>query len=766
MASFLYRVGRFAFRRRWYVAFMWLAVLGGVVAVGLRAPSAPAGDTSIPGAEFQNANNLIQSSFHANPTGASAQIVFVAPSGQKVTAAKYAPVITEVVTDAAHSSQVASSDSPLQTGQVSKDGSTAIANINYTVVSDSLTTATTDALQNAVQLGRDAGLTVEVGGDALSPQASDTAILYSLGIAALILLVTFGALTAAGLPLLTAGIGVGLSLFGIIAVSNTFGLDSSAQSLALMLGIAVGIDYALFIVSRYREERARGREPQEAAGVATGTAGSAVVFAGMTVIIALAGLAVIGIPNATKMGLAAAGTVAVAVLVAVTLVPALLGFWPRAVLPRAARKAARAAAKDGTAVVPVVDDGKPNMGSRWAGFVLRHPVPLLLLATIGLGAVALPALHLRLGAAGNAILPTSSTERRAYDEVSKAFGPGYNGQLTLVVTTNGTADPKAAATQVADKISAIPGVVDVSAPQFDAAGDVAIISVVPTTAPDAPQTTTLVNTIRDDRAAIKAATGATYLVTGLTAANIDIAAKVSGALIPYLLTIVGLAFLLLLLVFRSVLVPLKATLGFVLSVLAALGALVAVFQWGWLGSILGVPATGPVQSFMPVFLVGISFGLAMDYEVFLVSRIREAHTHGENPRTAVVSGFRHSSRVVVAAGLIMISVFAGFIANVDILVKEIGFGLAAAVLLDAFVVRMTIVPAVLALLGKAAWWQPRWLDRVLPHLDIEGEALEQRLAENPAPVPSPSPAEAQSEAETDEPVPAPEGEPSRPAARP
>jgi RND superfamily putative drug exporter len=317
---------------------------------------------------------------------------------------------------------------------------------------------------------------------------------------------------------------------------------------------------------------------------------------------------------------------------------------------------------------------------------------------------------------------------------------------------------------VADKISAIPGVVEVSAPQFDAAGDVAIISVVPATAPDAPQTTTLVNTIRDDRPAIKAATGAAYLVTGLTAANIDIAAKVSGALIPYLLTIVGLAFLLLLVVFRSVLVPLKATLGFVLSVLAALGALVAVFQWGWLGSILGVPATGPVQSFMPIFLVGISFGLAMDYEVFLVSRIREAHTHGEDPRTAVVSGFRHSARVVVAAGLIMISVFAGFIANVDILVKEIGFGLAAAVLLDAFVVRMTIVPAVLALLGKAAWWQPRWLERALPHLDIEGQALEHRLADNPAPGPAPSPAEAQ--AETEEPARAPEGERACPVARP
>ena len=250
----------------------------------------------------------------------------------------------------------------------------------------------------------------------------------------------------------------------------------------------------------------------------------------------------------------------------------------------------------------------------------------------------------------------------------------------------------------------------------------AIISVIPAAAPDAQQTTTLVDAIRGERPAIKAATGASYLVTGLTAANIDIAAKVSSALIPYLLTVVGLAFLLLLVVFRSVLVPLKATVGFVLSVLAGLGALVAVFQWGWLGKILGVPATGPILSLIPILLVGIFFGLAMDYEVFLVTRMREAHVHGEQPRPAVVSGFARSARVVVAAALIMISVFAGFISNIDVLVKEIGFGLAVAVLLDAFVVRMTIVPAVLALLGKSAWWFPRWLDRVLPHLDIEGQS--------------------------------------------
>jgi RND superfamily putative drug exporter len=717
VAAFLYRVGRFAFRRRWYVVFLWVAVLGGVFMAASRAPAAPADSTVIPGAEFQNANDLLQRSFHANPNGATAQIVFIAPHGQKITAARYQPVISEVVSKAARSPQVADSATPSQSGEVSRDGSTAIAEINYTVVSDSLTTATTTTLQNAAQLGRDAGLTVEIGGDALNTPASDTGVIYGLGVAVLVLLFTFGSLAAAGLPLLTAGISVGLGLSGIAVLAKTLGLSSTTTSLALMLGLAVSIDYALFIISRYREQRRQGQAPQEAAAFAAGTAGSAVVFAGSTVIIALAGLSVVGIPTLTKTGLAAAAAIAVAVLVAVTLIPALLGFFPRAVMGRADR--------GGSYTPPTA---KPNLGSRWAGFVVRRPLPVLLLTAAALGVVALPATHLRLGASGNAILPISDTQRRAYDDISRTFGPGYNGQLAVVVTPKGTSDLKTAATEVAKKIGATPGVTTVSLPQLDAAGDAAVLKVVPATAPDAPQTTTLVDTLRAERPGIISATGATYLVTGLTAANIDIAAKVSSALLPYILAVVGLAILLLLLVFRSVLVPLKATIGFVLSLLAGLGALVAVFQWGWLGKILGVPVTGPIQSFMPIFLVGIAFGLSMDYEVFLVSRIREAYAHGDQARTAVVSGFGRSGRVVVAAALIMMAVFAGFVTSSDVLVKMIGLGLAVTILLDAFLVRMTIVPAVLALLGQHAWWLPRWLDRVLPHLDIEGHTLAHQVS--------------------------------------
>ncbi|HEX6449801.1 MAG TPA: MMPL family transporter [Trebonia sp.] len=726
MAALLYRLGRLAFRRRWLFALMWLAVLAVAGVAATRASAAPPDSLAIPGTESQTANNLLQRSFHANPNGATAQIVFVAPHGQTVTAAHNEAVIGEVVTQAAHSPQVASTVNPFQARQVSTNGSVAIAAISYKAPASGLSSATTTTPQDAARQGQHEGLTVEIGGNALTASTADKGVMVSIVIAAVVLLITFGTLAAAGLPLLIAGVGVGLSVAGITALSSALGLSATTKSLALMLGLAVGIDYALFIVSRYREQRDRGQTPAEAAGFAVGTAGSAVVFAGATVIIALVGLSVIGIPTVTKMGLSAAAAVAVAVLVALTLIPALLGFFPQAVLPRAARRGVRAA------------PGKPNMGSRWAGFVLRRPLAVLLLAVAGLTVIALPATHMRLGNAGNATLSTSSTERRAYDDIGKAFGPGDNGPLTIVVTASGAVSPKAAAAAVAAKIDATPGVVSVSQPRFDAAGNTAVFTAVPATAPDAPQTTSLVNAIRGERPAITSATGASYLVTGLTAANIDIAAKVSHALLPYILAVVGLAFLLLLVVFRSVLVPLKATLGFVLSLLASLGALVAVFQWGWLGKILGIPATGPIQSFMPIFMVGIAFGLAMDYQVFLVTRIQEAYAHGQPPAQAVITGFGHSARVVAAAALIMTSVFASFVTSGDVLVKMIGFGLAAAVLLDAFVVRATIVPAVLALLGRRAWWLPRWLDRALPHIDIEGQALEHRLAPATAAVPAPA----------------------------
>ncbi|MCT9075172.1 MMPL family transporter [Streptomyces fulvoviolaceus] len=721
MAVFLDRLGRLAFRRRRRVLLMWVVALVAAGTASVLAPAAPDGSYSMPGTESQRAFDLIEQRFPGvsvggSAEGASAKVVFVAPDGQKVTDQRNRSVIGEVVGRVGKVDQVVRAADPFQADAVSGDGSTAYATVTFEVKAKDVSDAAKQALEKAVEEGRDAGLTVEVGGSVLASQPSGGVTeLVGVVVAAVVLLITFASLAAAGLPLLTALIGVGIGTATILALSSALGLSSATSTLALMLGLAVGIDYAMFIVSRYREERARGLAPEGAAGVAVGTAGSSVVFAGLTVVIGLAGLSVVGIPTLTQMGLAAAGTVALSVLVAVTLIPAMLGVFPRAVLARSARRAARADARP----VP----GRPNMGSRWAGLVVRRSLPVLLVAVAALGVIALPAAKLHLGTAGDESKPTSTTERRAYDDLAKGFGPGFNGPLTIVVDAKSAKDPKAAVKATAREIGAVDGVVSVSAASFNKAGDTAIFTATPTTAPDDERTIDLIHTLRGDRPAIEKATDATFMVSGSTAGNIDSDQKVQGALVPYLGLVVGLAFLLLLIVFRSVLVPLKAALGFLLSVLAALGAVVVVFQWGWLAGLLGVDQTGPVMNTMPIVMVGIVFGLAMDYEVFLVTRIREAHLQGERPGQAIVSGFRHSARVVVAAAVIMISVFSGFIGVGETLIKMIGFGMAIAVLFDAFVVRMTIVPAVLALLGERAWTMPHWLERIVPHVDVEGHAL-------------------------------------------
>ncbi|SDO06319.1 putative drug exporter of the RND superfamily [Streptomyces sp. cf386] len=725
MATFLYRVGRLAFRRRWYVALVWAAVLAAVGLGALKAPGAADEEFSMPGIESQKAFDLMEERFPgATADGATARVVFVAPGGEKVTAVENKKAVEEAVTELGDGAQVGSVVDPFQAKAVSADGTTAYATVTYKVKANELTDASKTHLERTLEDARDSGLTVEAGGSAMGDGggAGGMAEVIGVAIAAVVLLVTFGSLAAAGLPLLTAIIGVGVSMATILALADALGLSTTTGTLAMMLGLAVGIDYALFVVSRYREERAKGSAPQEAAGMAVGTAGSAVVFAGLTVVIALAGLSVVGIPMLTKMGLAAAGAVVVAVFIALTLVPAFLGFWPNAVLSRKARKSGR-----------MEEAGNANGGTRWARFVLRRPLPVLLLGVVGLGALAVPMTQLQLGMPGDEAKSTSTTERRAYDALADAFGPGFNGPLTVVVDVKGDADPKGAVTTVSEEIGGTEGVVSVSPARFNDAGDTAVFSVVPSTAPTDEKTKELVTTIRGERPGVETETGATFEVTGTTAMNIDIADKVQSALVPYLIVVVGLAVVLLLVVFRSLLVPLKAALGFLLSVLASLGVVVVVFQQGHGAELLGVEQTGPIMSLMPIFLVGIVFGLAMDYEVFLVSRMREAYVHGESAHQAVTSGFRHSARVVVAAALIMIAVFAGFIGESDSMIKMIGFGLASAVLFDAFVVRMAIVPAVLALLGDKAWWLPKWLDRILPRVDVEGEALSRRSEAAPEP---------------------------------
>ncbi|MEV7088455.1 MMPL family transporter [Streptomyces sp. NPDC093085] len=730
MATFLYKLGRLAFRRRHYVALVWVALLALAGVGAASASTATSSSFSIPGTEAQKAFDLLEERFPgASADGATARVVFKAPSGEKMTDAGHKAEVGKIVQELkTGSGQVGAVTDPYAVNAVSQDGTIAYIQVSYKVSSMELSDATKAALEETGGDARAAGLTVEIGGDALQvmPETGATEII-GVAVAAVVLVITFGSLVAAGLPLLTALIGVGVGVSTITALANVLDLGSTTSILAMMIGLAVGIDYALFIVSRYRAELAEGREREEAAGRAAGTAGSAVVFAGLTVVIALVGLAVVNIPMLTKMGFAAAGTVVIAVLIALTLVPAMLGFAGKRVQGRKARAAAGANAGDGDGKPA---EAKPNMGTRWARFVLRRPVAVLLTTVVGLGAIAVPAASLEMGLPDDGSQPTSTTQRKAYDLLSDGFGPGFNGPLLLVVDGKADHNAKAAATRISDQVKKMDGAAVVTDATLDKGGDTATITVIPKDRPSSTGTEDLVHSIRDAGATVRADDGAEVLVTGATAMNIDFSQKMNDALIPYLALVVGLAFLLLMVVFRSVLVPLKAALGFLLSVVAALGAVVAVFQWGWLGGLLGVEQTGPIMSMMPIFMVGVVFGLAMDYEVFLVTRMREAYVHGERPGEAIVTGFKHGARVVVAAAVIMIAVFSGFIGSSESMIKMIGFGLAVAVFFDAFVVRMALVPAVLALLGHRAWWLPRWLDRLLPNVDVEGEALRKELGED------------------------------------
>ncbi|WP_269087152.1 MMPL family transporter [Kribbella sp. ALI-6-A] len=496
-------------------------------------------------------------------------------------------------------------------------------------------------------------------------------------------------------------------------LSNATTVSSTAPSLAMMIGLAVGIDYSVFILSRYRSELAVGRPPEAAAGIAAGTAGSAVVFAGVTVLIALAGLSLVKIPFLTVMGLGAAATVAIAVLAALTLLPAILGLLGHRLVPKPGSRAAR---REQAQAVTV-------LGERWASFVTQRPLRTLVITLLALLVLAIPALSLKLALADNSSAATGSSPRVAYDVVSAEFGPGFNGPLTLLVETDAATAPTAAASEIADRVKSLPDVAAVSAPQPGTDGRSAVLSVIPKSGPHDPATTNLVRTIRAQAPAIAQSTSAQVSVTGPTAVAIDVSDRLSSSLLPFAALVVGLSLILLLMVFRSIIVPLKAALGFLLSIGATLGAVVAVFQWGWFADLIGVSSTGPVISFLPIILVAVLFGLAMDYEVFLVSRIREAFVHGAEPTAAIIKGGRNATRVVTAAALIMLSVFAGFVGTPDATLKTIAFGLGIGVFIDAFVVRMTLVPAVLALVGRAAWSLPSWLDRNIPDLDIEGAQL-------------------------------------------
>ncbi|TQF02545.1 MMPL family transporter [Kitasatospora acidiphila] len=731
MPTLLHRLGRLAYRHRRRVLALWLAAIAAVVGCMLAfgGPGKLDDTFTIPGSQSQQALDRLKTDFPAF-SGTSAQVVFTAPAGHKVTDPPEQAAIHAALTAAQSAPQVAKVVDPAAAHAVSADGSTAIAQVQYEVTSGGLKSGSVDQLRTAVDSAQQSGLDVQVGGNAAQTKAKQGASdLIGVGVAMLVLALTFGSLLSAGLPLLSAIAGVATAIAGVLAFTGVTAISSTAQSLALMIGLAVGIDYALFIVSRHRAQLAHGTTPEESAALAVGTAGSAVVFAGLTVVIAMAGLTVVGIPYLTVMGLSAAAAVLIAVLVAITLLPALLGFAGARLKPRPRSRAMRreqALART---------DGRPaNAGERWFRLVTRRPLITIALVLAAVGALAWPAHSLRMALPDNGTAPAHSSERLAYDQISKEFGPGFNGPLLVLADTSHSADPSAATHQIVDSIKALPGVSAVGNPVANPAAHTALIQVVPTGGPADQSTKDLVSAIRGDAATITQQTGATIGVTGTTAVSIDVSAKLNAALIPFAAVVVGLSLLLLLLVFRSLVVPLKAAAGFLLSIAATLGAAVGVFQWGHFAHLIGVDKAGPVSSFLPIILLAVLFGLAMDYEVFLVSRMREAYVHHRQPLRAVHEGARHSARVVTAAALIMIAVFASFLGSDSLMLKQIALALAIGVALDAFVIRMTFVPAVLALTRHAAWWLPRRLARLLPDLDIEGERLQHRTGQPEATV--------------------------------
>jgi RND superfamily putative drug exporter len=710
MALYLHRLGAFAFRRRWLVLIAWLLVVVGIAVASAGLKGTTSGSFSIPGTQSQKAIDLLQERLPA-ATGAAGRVVFAAEPGQKISASQQVSIKTAVAA-MAKAPGVVQATEPFTSKLVSADGRIALTSVQWGVSANLLEVAQRDAVVAAANAAKSSGLEVEFGGDAAPPVAPAGGVgeIVGLAIAALVLAITFGSLLAAGMPLLTAIIGVAIGLLGITAATGFVELSSAVPTLALMLGLAVGIDYALFILSRHRAQLQQGMAPAASAALAVATAGSSVVFAGATVVIALAALVVVRIPFLAAMGVAAATTVAFAVLIAITLVPALLGFAG----PRLAK------GKNQT------QDGKlaPTAGSRWGEFLLRHRIVAVVGTVLVLGGIAVPALNMRLALPDDSTAAVDATQRTAYDLLTSGFGAGFNGPLAVVVDAGTGKDVSAAADAVSARLGTLADIQTVAEPAINPAGDTAIISVIPASGPSTTQTKELVTTVRDATEVVAQEHGSEALVTGQTAVNIDVSDRLGGALVPYLIVIVGLAFLLLLLAFRSLLIPLTAILGFLLTITAAFGATTAVFQEGFAASLLGVNTQAPIISLLPILIIGILFGLAMDYQVFLVSRMGEARSRGASSRLAILSGFRHGARVITAAALIMVAVFSGFILEDDAIVKSIGFTLAFGILVDAFLVRMTLIPALMSLLGDKVWALPNWLDRVLPHVDIEGAAVE------------------------------------------
>lgn len=739
MPTFLHRLGGTAHRRPWIFIIVWLMFLGGTVGIVATNDVHISSSMTIEGTPSQQVYDQLREKLPA-AGGGQGTLVFTVTEGEKLDTGPRAGAIARaaeeitafpLVMDQPAASGPTKPTNPVDESAqpfkplvfegapvpgvlVSPEGGVAMLQMQFSDQIDSLPEGTVDEVVTTAQtVVSGEGVTV-LPSDSLDsihpPIGGHEAI--GLGIALLVLLLTLGSLRAAGLPILTALTGVAIGIGGAFALSSTITLTTATPALALMVGLAVGIDYALFIVNRQRRLiTIDGLSAADATARALATAGSAVVFAGSTVVIALAGLTVIGVGFLTTMALVAAATVTLAVLIALTLLPALLGLAGERICSAKARERGRS----------LSDSGEKHLANRWIQAINRRPWVAVTAVVVLLGLVAIPAFSMSLGMPTGANEPSQSTSRQGYDAITRGFGEGFNAPLVVVAHSTDRAPlDQARISAITQGLQQSDHVASASLKGADPDHILAVFTVIPEQGPTDERTAQLVTDLRDPNATAFNQAGVSLGVTGLTAINLDITDRLGEALPRYIAIIVGLSLLLLLLIFRSIIIPLKATAGFLLSIAATFGISTAVFQWGWLIGIVGLDTGGPLLSFLPIMVTGILYGLAMDYQVFLVSSMREAHIMGSPAREAIVHGFNHASRVVLAAAIIMVAVFAGFIFSDDPMIKQFGFTLAIGIVIDAVLVRMTLIPALMRLVGEKVWWLPRWLDRLLPDIDVEG----------------------------------------------
>ena len=719
MSNVLYRIGRVCTRRRWRVLFAWVAMVIALVVVGQVAGGQFVDRLQIPGVESQKATNLLLETFPSQ-AGGSMQVVFHVPNGT-ISGGPAASAVTaslDAMATVPHVVQLA----PALVKRVSSDGTTVLATIQFDDQVRALPRSVYYEVVATTEVATDAGVQVEFGGQfpqlMEQPSLSGTEGIGLLA-AMVILLFAFGSVIAMGLPIGTALFGLGAGIAAITCLSAFVEMPSTSEMLASMIGLGVGIDYALFIITRHRAGLHRGLTVEDASGRSIATAGQAVLIAGGTVVIAICGLAVAGIPMITFMGIGAAIVVAVMVTSSLTLLPALMGFAGHNI-DRFGLPGTKRVSEGSTTNV----DGEYQGWARWAQHVSRHPVVYLFVGLAIMLTLAAPILDLRLGQTDSSQSPTSSTLRRSYDLLAEGFGPGFNGPFVLAVNLEGaTLSPEKVVEQLSAALTAEPDVAEIARVAVGPDGKAAVIQVIPKSAPQDKETSELIARLRSsvlpDAVAV---TGGTVYVGGQTATFIDLSDRVADRLPLFIGCVVGLSFLLLMIVFRSILVPLKAAIMNLLSIGAAYGVIVAVFQWGWGAELFGVYQSLPIVSFIPMFMFAILFGLSMDYEVFILSRIREEYNHSGDNTESVIVGITATARVITSAALIMISVFISFVFGGEPTIKMMGLGLATAVFVDATIIRMVLVPASMRLMGNANWWLPNFLDRIIPNLDIEGES--------------------------------------------